>query len=203
MRVVWLLGLLFAVLVLGLFASLRPGSEPPRSAARQPAVTAAKPVAGWNRADRESLSKLREATIDQTRRVVEELELCERQAARQAVVTARNRDYRRCATPALAWADGIGSANGRMLSNLAASTAPPGACRERMLRLSGTTANLAFSASTTLRGGLDAPWAELLAASRTIRAFAVEASQLARAPGWARTCRARPPARERPAVPVA
>ena len=90
-----------------------------------------------------------------------------------------------------------------MLSNLAGSTAPPSACRERMLRLSGTTANLAFSASTTLRGGLDAPWAELLAASRTIRAFAAEASQLARAPGWRRTCKARPPARERPAIPVA
>jgi len=202
-RVAWLLGLLVAVPVLGLVALLRPGPAPPRSwsTARQPPIAATAPEAGWNRADRESLGKLREVTIEQTRRVVGDLELCETQATRLDD-TARNRAYRRCATPALAWADGIGTANGRMLSNLAASTAPPGACRERMLRLSGTTANLAFSASTTLRGGLDAPWVELLAASRTIRAFATEASQLARASGWGRTCKAKPPARE-PAVPVA
>ena len=63
-----------------------------------------------------------------------------------------------------------------------------------MLQLSGASANLAFTANTTLRGGLDLPWAELLRASRAIRAIARETRTLARGPGWAKTCRARPPA---------
>lgn len=202
MRFAWLLGLLVAVPVLGLFGLLRPEPETPPAwpTARQPPA-AVTPVPGWNHADRESLTKLREVTIEQTRRVVDDLTACEARAGRRAD-TARNRDYRRCATRVLAWANGIGSANGRMLSNLAASTVPSNGCRERMLHLSGTNGNLAFTASTTLRGGLDAPWDELLAASGAIRAFAVEASRLARAPGWRRACKPKPPA-PAPAVPVA
>ena len=63
------------------------------------------------------------------------------------------------------------------------SPAPPGRrgrCRGRVLSLCGASANLAFTARTTLRGGLDLPWAELLAASRAIRALAREARGLAR-----------------------
>ena len=53
---------------------------------------------------------------------------------------------------AAAGVDGrIGTANGRMLSNLAGSTEPPSACRERMLRLSGATANLAFARGDAAR----------------------------------------------------
>jgi len=60
--------------------------------------------------------------------------------------------------------------------------------------VSGVAGTLAFTTNSTLRGGLDAPWSELLAASRGIRDLAREALRLAREPGWGDTCRARPPA---------
>ena len=43
-----------------------------------------------------------------------------------------------------------------------------------MLTLSGTASSLSLSARATLRGGLDAPWTELVEMSRSIRALAGE-----------------------------
>ena len=75
------------------------------------------------------------------------------------------------------------SANSHMLSNLADASKPVRECRGRVLALSGMTSTLAFTTSSTLRGGLDAPWDELLAASRSIRGLAAETLRLARAAG--------------------
>ena len=82
---------------------------------------------------------------------------------------------------------------GSALGGNSGSAGPTEACRGRVLHLSGMTGSLAMSARSTLRGGLDAPWAEVREASRTIRAVAREASRIARAPGWASTCGALPP----------
>jgi hypothetical protein len=195
-----LLGLLlFAVPTTALGLLVRPAPEPPvpwPKAAERPVEQAPEPR--WNAGDRDSLAKLREVTLAQTGRVLGELAACEARAARRAG-DSRNRSYRRCATPALAWTNGFASANGRMLSQLAGTAGPTSACRGRVLQLSGASSTLAHIASTTLRGGLDVPWPELRAASRAIRGMAREARMLARAPGWGRTCRPRPPAREAPA----
>jgi hypothetical protein len=61
-----------------------------------------------------------------------------------------------------------------------------------VLELSGVAGTLAFTSSSTLRGGLDAPWKELHDASRSIRGLARETLRLARQPGWASTCRPHP-----------
>jgi hypothetical protein len=199
LRVAVLLGLLvFAVPLAALGLLARPEPEPPvpwpRVGERPVAVA---PDPRWSAADRESLAKLREVTLAQTARVLGELAGCEARAGRRATPS---RAYRRCATSALAWTDGFASANGRMLAQLATTAGATKACRGRMLQLSGTSSNLAHVAQTTLRAGLDVPWPELLATSRTIRALAREARALARAPGWGRTCRPRPPARAAPAI---
>ena len=81
-----------------------------------------------------------------------------------------------------------------MLSVLAGNSAPSETCLGRVLALSGTAGSLSMSARTTLRGGLDLPWEELIEMSRGIRALAGEVHRLARAPGWSATCRERPPA---------
>ena len=105
----------------------------------------------------------------------------------------RNRDYRRCATAPLARTHAFASANSRILSNLAGSTNPARKCRGRVLALSGVTNTLAFTTNSTLRGGLEAPWDELLDASRSIRGLAAETLRLARQQGWASTCKPQPP----------
>jgi len=195
-RVAVLSGLLvFAVPLTALGLAARPEAEPappwPQAAERPVPRTA---PARWGAADRDSLAKLREVTLAQTDRVLGELVACEARAGRRTE-EARNRAYRRCATPALAWTNGFAAANSRMLSQLAGTAGPTETCRRRVLQLSGTSNSLAFTANTTLRGGLDLPWAELRAASREIRALARETRSLARRPGWKRTCRPRPPAR--------
>ena len=81
-----------------------------------------------------------------------------------------------------------------MLSVLAGNSGPTEACGSRLLALSGTASSLSMSARMTLRGGLDAPWEELMEMSRGIRALAGEVQRLARAPDWSATCRVRPPA---------
>jgi hypothetical protein len=81
-----------------------------------------------------------------------------------------------------------------MLSGLVGSTEATRACRGRVLALSGANGTLAYAANSTLRGGLNAPWKELLDASRAIRGLAAETLRLARQPGWRATCRPRPPA---------
>jgi hypothetical protein len=196
--------LVFAVPLTALGLSLRHGPERPSprwpTAAERP--TEPVPAPRWRRADRDSLAMLREVTRTQTHEVLGALATCERRAARRSD-RARNRVYRRCATRPLAFADGSASANGHMLSNLATMAGPGEPCRRRVLRLAGTSSNLAFMAKTTLRGGLDLPWEELLAASRAIRAAARETRSLARAPGWNKTCRPRPPARAPTASKVA
>src|SRR5690349_58265 len=105
-----LLGLLvFAVPMTALGLLVRPAPEPPASwptATERPVEPAPEPR--WNAADRESLAKLREVTLAQTERVLGELAACEARAGRRAK-GSRNRSYRRCATPALAWTNGFAS----------------------------------------------------------------------------------------------
>ena len=85
-----------------------------------------------------------------------------------------------------------------MLSVLAGNSGPTEACRGRVLALSGTASSLSMSARMTLRGGLDAPWEELIEMSRGIRALAGEVQRLARAPGLERDLPRAPAARAAP-----
>jgi hypothetical protein len=181
-------------------AALRPAPEPPRAWARTPADRPhPAPPTRWDSPARESLAFLRQVTATEAKRSAAALAECEAHA-RHLPAAQRNRDYRRCATAPLARTHAYASANSRMLSNLAGSANPARACRGRVLELSGVAGSLGFSSSTTLRGGLDAPWAELLVASRSIRALATETLRLARRPGWASTCRPQP-AKASPAAP--
>jgi hypothetical protein len=180
---------------------LRPSSPPverwPVSPPEGPIAVVA-PPARWDVPARESLSLLRRVTVTETRRASVELAACEVLAAR-GPGAHRNLRFRRCAVRPLAHMDGFATANRRMLSSLADSARPTKACRGRVLGLSGTTSSLAGAARSTLRGGFDVPWPELLSTSRTVRALAREARQLAREPGWDSTCKPRP--RARPAPP--
>lgn len=200
MRIAVLLGLLMFAVPGGL-AALLLRTDAESVAAPPPRTATPTPVPGWNDADRESLAALRQVTIDQARQVVRELKACETRAARRRHVK-RAVHYNRCARPALARADGIGTANGRMLAGLVNTTAPTDACRSRIEHLSGAAGNLGGTANGLLRGGFTVPWRELLAASRSVRGLAGEAHRLAREPGWSKVCRARPPA-PAPAAPVA
>jgi hypothetical protein len=164
------------------------------------AWTVAQPPPRWDVPARESLAMLRRITVTEARQSVADLAACEARAAR-AAVSSRTRAFRRCATAPLARVDGFGTANARMLANLAGTAGPSDECRGRVMSLSGMTSALGFSARTTLRGW-DATWGELLAASKEIRATARAAARLARAPGWRATCRPLPPAPP-PAPPTA
>jgi hypothetical protein len=157
--------------------------NPPRAAPEKPGH--------WDVPARESLALLRRTTAAEAKRSLASLASCEAHAGHIAAAR-RNRDYRRCATAPLARTHAFASANSRMLSNLAGSTNPVRACRGRVLELSGVAGTLAFTSSSTLRGGLDAPWKELHDASRSIRGLARETLRLARQPGWASTCRPQP-----------
>jgi len=196
-------GALLGMVVLavpGLLA-LRPGSPPadrwPVSPPEGPIAVVA-PPARWDAPARESLSLLRRVTVTESRRASVELAACEARAAHGSAAH-RNLRFRRCAVRPLARMDGFATANSRMLTSLAGSAGPTRACRARVLGLSGMTSSLGGVARTTLRGGFDVPWPELLATSRTIRAVAREARRLAREPGWDSTCKPRP--RVRPAPP--
>ena len=131
--------------------------------ARRPAAPPApEPPAHWDRPARESLALLRRVTAAEARRSLAALAACEAHAGHTSAAR-RNRDYRRCATAPLARTHAFASANSRMLSNLAGSANPVRECRGRVLALSGVASTLAFTTNSTLRGGLDAPWEELLA----------------------------------------
>jgi len=193
--------LAWIALALPVILALRPAPAAPPAwptTPSQPPLPAPDAPARWDAPAGESLARLRRTTVAETRRADSELAACEARATRSA---RPNRSYRRCATPLLARANGFATANGRMLSELASAAGPTETCRGRVLRLSGSAGSLAFLADATLRGGLDAPWAELLDASRTVRALAREARRLADEPGWSATCRARPKAKP-PAAPV-
>jgi hypothetical protein len=164
------------------------------------AWTVEEPPARWDAPARESLAMLRRVTVTEARRSLSQLAACESATGRVAEAE-RRRHFRKCATQPLARVDGFGTANGRMLSNLAGTAGPSEKCRGRLMSLSGTTAALGASARATLRGW-EATWEELLVASRGIRAAAREAMRLARAPGWGSTCRPLPPA-PKPAPPTA
>jgi hypothetical protein len=199
-------GALFGLLLLalpGLLALNWPSPAVDRwpvSPPEGPIATVA-PPARWDRPARESLSLLRRVTVTEARRASMELAACETRAAHGSAAH-RNLRFRRCAVRPLARMDGFATANSRMLASLANSAGPTKACRGQVLGLSGTTSSLAFAARSTLRGGFDVPWPELLATSRTIRALAGEAGRLARRPAWKSSCKPRPPARPAP-PPVA
>ena len=139
-------------------------------------------------------------TAAEARRSVAALATCEAHAGHIAA-ERRNRDYRRCATSPLARTHAFATANSRMLSSLVGSANPVRECRGRVLALTGVASTLASTSNSTLRGGLDAPWDELLAASRSIRGLAAESLRLAEQPGWASTCKPQPPATLRAAEP--
>jgi len=195
-RLALLLGV-FALAVplapLGLVLGL--GSEPaPRAWARTPSApphAAPEKPAHWDKPARESLALLRRTTVAEAKRSLASLASCEAHAGHIAAAR-RNRDYRRCATAPLARTHAFATANSRMLSNLAGSANPVRECRGRVLELSGIAGTLASTSNSTLRGGLDAPWAELHDASRSIRGLAREALRLAKQPGWAATCKPQP-----------
>ncbi len=159
----------------------------------EPPLAAPVAPARWDRPARESLAMLRRATVVESRRVVAALAACETQASR-GTGTRRNVRYRRCATAPLARTDGFASNNGRILLALVGSAGPTRACRARVTSLAGTVGTLGMLANGTLRTGLDAPWAEVLTASRAIRRLAADSRDAASEPGWAATCKSRPPA---------
>jgi hypothetical protein len=178
---------------LGLLIFNSPAS-PPRAWARTPPsrpVPTPEPPGHWDSPARESLALLRRTTAAEARRSVAALASCEVHAG-HITAAHRNGDYRRCATAPLARTHAFASANSRMLSNLAGSTNPERECRGRVLALSGATNTLSFTSNSTLRGGLDAPWQELRAASRSIRVLAAETLRLAHQPGWNSTCKPQP-----------
>ncbi|MDA0163759.1 hypothetical protein OM076_26045 [Solirubrobacter ginsenosidimutans] len=182
---------------------LREQPATPRAWAKSPPeapLAAPKPPAHWDLPARESLALLRRTTAAEAKRSLTALSSCESHAGRRSA-KRRNRDYRRCATPPLARVHAFASANSHMLSNLANASKPARECRGRVLALSGMASTLAFTTNSTLRGGLDAPWDELLDASRSIRGLAAETLRLAREPGWSSTCKPQPGARP-PAAPV-
>ena len=171
-------------------ASPRPRAQAPCPLPRAPRSTyprcstscLAEAPARWDRPARESLALLRRTTATEARRSAAALAACEAHA-RRVPAARRNRGYRRCATAPLARTDAFAIANSRMLAGLASAAGPTRACRSRLQVLSGTANSLAFVSNSTLRGGLDAPWNELLEASHGIRALAEEALRLARGSG--------------------
>jgi hypothetical protein len=178
-------------------------SQHPRAWSSTPSVPkppAPETPAHWDVPARESLALLRRTTAAEARRSVAALASCESHA-RHSTAKHRIGDYRRCATAPLARTNAFAVANSRMLSNLAGSANPVRECRGRVLALSGATGTLAFTTNSTLRGGFDAPWDELLDASRSIRGLAAETLRLAKQPGWASTCKPQPPEKPRTAAP--
>jgi hypothetical protein len=188
MRAVLLGLLVFVVPGLLAVAALRPEREV-RAWVHSPRVEHPKvvPEPRWDVPAAESLALLREVTVSEARLAGPALSACEAQAGRAA---EPNVTFRRCALTPLARVEGFARANSRMLSNLA-SSAQDG-CRERMMNLGGLTSTLGHTAGQTLRGALSLTWDEVLAGSRTIRAFARDASRLARERGWESSCRALP-----------
>lgn len=178
------------LLVPGLVALMAVRSGPEvRTWAQSPEIArpTTTPVPHWDRPATESLALLREVAVNETKLAAPALAACETHARRAA---KRNVAFRKCALRPLARLDGFAAANGRMLSTLAGAARD--ACRQRMMNLGGLTAALGETARNTLRGALSLKWAEVLAASETIRAFAREVSKLARERGWKSSCRALP-----------
>jgi hypothetical protein len=165
-------------------------APPLRAWPQSPRETPSPPPPRWDEPAIASLSLLRRVSRDEARRSHAALAACETSAGR-AAASRRNKRFRACATAPLARTDGFAGANSRMLTALARDSGATDACQSRVLTLSGTTNSLSMLARATLRGGLDAPWAEVVEMSRSIREVAGEVLRLARAPGWAATCRAR------------
>jgi hypothetical protein len=168
-------------------------APPSRAWPQSPRETPAPPAPRWDKPALASLSLLRRVSRDEARRSHAALAACETTAGR-AAASRRNARFRACATAPLARTDGFAGANSRMLTALAGSSGATAACQSRVMTLSGTTSSLSMLARATLRGGLDAPWAEVVEMSRSIRELAGEVLRLARAPGWRVACRARPAA---------
>jgi hypothetical protein len=204
-RLALLLGVLASAVPLaplGLVLGDSPGAAPhawARTPSAPPHPAPEKP-GHWDQPARESLALLRRTTAAEAKRSLAALASCEAHAGHIAA-ERRNRDYRRCATAPLARTHAFATANSRMLSNLAGSANPVRECRGRVLELSGVAGTLAFTTNSTLRGGLDAPWKELHAASRSIRGLARETLRLANQPGWASTCKPQPAKSPPPAEP--
>ena len=156
----------------------------------------------WSRSSLESLALLRRITAREARHAQVALAACETRAG------ARHGDhrltsYRRCAIGALQRAQAYASANSRMLQMLVAEATPTRACRNRVLALSGSAGLLAQTARTIAGGSFGVPWAQVLAASRSVRGLARDAQRQARGGGWSSTCRPRPPVPGPPDGPVA
>ncbi|WP_028058178.1 hypothetical protein [Candidatus Solirubrobacter pratensis] len=153
--------------------------------------------ARWDRGSSASLALLRHVTAREAHHAQLTLADCERHAH------SRVPRYRRCAMTALDRAQAYASANSRMLSLLVEGAVPTKACRRRVMALSGSTGLLAQIARSTRLSGLDAPWTEVRAASRSIRDLARDALRQAHGSEWATTCAPRPRAPAAPEGPVA
>jgi hypothetical protein len=196
-RLALLLGVLALAgpaVLLGLALREKPAPHEWVKSPPEPPAAKAAPPAHWDQPARESLAVLRRITANEARRSLASLAVCESHAG-HITAKRRNRDYRKCATAPLARTHAFASANSHLLSTLAGSTNPARTCRGRVLALSGMANTLAFTTNSTLRGGFGAPWEELLDASRSIRGLAAETLRMAREPGWAATCKPRPPAK--------
>lgn len=163
--------------------ALRPGPEL-RLWPETPALAAPAPEPTWDVPASESLALLRETTVTAAR-FEPELAACEASAERVPAAT-RPKTFRKCAFTPLSRMDGFGSTNGRMLMQLARSARDE--CRERVLSLGGMNSSLGSGARATLRSALGLEWNELLAESKTLRAVAREAMDLARDPELERSC---------------
>ncbi len=182
MRALVLGVLLLIVPALVALAALR-SESPARAWPKTPAAPTAIPKPVWDGPATESLALLREITVKEAEFAAPALAACSRRLRRASEPGVT---FRKCALRPLARMDGFASANSHMLSNLAALA--PDECRQRVLELSGATAMLGNAARTTLQAALTLGREELGAASRTIRAFAREASKLARERGWKSEC---------------
>lgn len=156
----------------------------------------------WSRASLDSLALLRRITVREARHAQLALADCETRAGVRHGAH-RLASYRRCAVGALQRAQAYASANSRMLQMLVSDATPTRACRNRVLALSGSASLLAWNARATVGGSFGVPWAQVLAASRSVRGLARDALRQASDDGWSSTCRPRPRVPEPPDGPVA
>ena len=200
-------GLLGLVVVAVLLASPALLVHAPRGAAwprspHEPSLPYPTARGPWNRGSLESLALLRRITAREARHADAALARCETRAGVRHG-GRRLTAYRRCAIGELQRARAYAATNSRMLQQLVNSATPTRACRSRVLALSGSASLLAELARATVGGSFGVPWAQVLAASRSVRGLAREALRQARDEGWSTTCRPRPAAPQPPDGPVA
>ena len=182
-------------------ARLATSGSPPAHTWTRAATTVngpAAPAARWDGASVASLTLLRRVTAQEARLSVAGLSRCERRIAAAGRPATRVPRYRRCALRTLARTGASGMTNSRMLLRLVDQAEAAPRCDLLVRSLAGGTGILGSLAQSSLRDGVGAPWADVLAASRSIRTLARAALRLARRHEWQRACRARAAPRAAP-----